>query len=228
MTAVTDILNQSLKDVGVVGDGQTASSEQIDSAFVTFQQMLAMWQSDSMYVYAQVETSFNATSALSYTVGSGGNFNIVRPAKIDYAFFRINDLDYRIDLLHSFEEYEAIAQKTLLGAYPCVGYYNPSYPLGTLYVYPQIASGAIKIVTRIQFPVYATVADDLDIPPEDALAVRYSLAELLSAENQTPLRPDVAALAKRARTIMKRKNLKIPAMELPPALVRGHSDILSG
>ena len=229
MTAVTDIISQSLRDIGVLGDGQTPSAEQANSAFVTIKQMMAAWNTENLYVFAQVETSFTPTAALSYTVGTGGDISMTRPSSIDAAFYRLGTLDTPIQILQSFEDYERIPFKTLPGSYPAALYYNPTYPLGTIYLFPQATTGTVRIVSRVQFPAYSTIADSIGIPDEDAMAVRYSLSELLAAENQVPLRPDVAMMAKRYRAALKRANSRIPELRMPDAISRRRkSNILAG
>lgn len=218
MAAVIDIINQALKDLGVIGDGQTANDEQITGAFVTLNQLLGQWQAESLQVYAQTVSSFTPTGAASYTVGAGGAVNIARPVRIDAAVFRSGGVDYPLEVMLSRADYERIGSKAESGL-PCALFYEASYPLGTLYLYPQPTGGEVRLTVRTQLPAYLTAADNLAVPPEYELALRYSLAELLSAENQTPLRPDVAQLAKRARFILKRNNVRIPLLDMPAAVV---------
>jgi hypothetical protein len=229
VSTVLSIIGQALRDTGVIGDGEPVPAALAGNAFTTLQQMLALWQIENLYVYAQTVTSFTPTAALSYTVGPGADVNMARPEGIDFASYRIDDIDYPVQVLKSFDEYERIASKTLPGAIPAVLYYNPTFPLGTLFLYGQATTGTIRLTTRVRFTSYTLTSDDLALPPEYALPVRYCLAEILSAENQTPLRPDVASLARRYRTMIKRNNLRVPQLLMPTALVGGRgSDIHTG
>lgn len=213
MTTAADIINQALKDIEVIGEAETASSETLADALTALNQMLALWAVDGMYVYAQTETSFTPNGALSYTVGTGGVVNIARQNQIDYAYWRSGDVDYPIRLLNTFEEYQSIGYKTI-GTQPEWAYYLPSYPLGVLYLFPQPSTGTVKLTTRVEFPVVAAAANTLSIPPEFEMVVRYSLAELLSINMTKNLRPDIAAMAIKTRKIMKRNNLKIKPLDI--------------
>lgn len=213
MTTAADIIQQCLKDIEVIGEGETASAETLADALTALNQMLSLWALSGMYVYAQMETSFTPTGALSYTVGSGGAVNIARPQQIDHAYWRSGSIDYHIELLDTFEEYQDIGYKAVVGN-PGYGYYLPSYPLGVLYLFPQPDTGSVKLTTRVEFPVTAAAADTLTIPPELELVVRYSLDELLSVNMTKKLRPDIAAAAAKFRKVMKRSNLRIKPLEV--------------
>lgn len=213
MPTAADIINLALKDVEIIGESETASAETLADALTTLNQMLALWSVSGVNIYAQTETSFTPTGALSYTVGPSGNFNISRPTVIDHVYWRSDGVDYPVHILDTFEEYQAITSKTLIGQ-PDVAYYLPAATQGVLYLYPQPNTGSLKITTRVKLPVYTAAADSLAIPPEFELAVRSSLAELLSINMGKKLRPDIAALAMKARKIMKRNNLKIKPLEV--------------
>jgi hypothetical protein len=226
MTAVIEIIDLCLKDIGMVGEGQTASDSSIADAFATLKQMLGQWQADKLYVYAQKEIITTPTGAVSYSVGPGADVDVPRPLKIDSAFWRSGAVDYPVVVFHSLEDYARITLKSS-GAMLAALCYVPTFPLGTLYVYPQTsAGGELHMITRIDLPVYESSYDDLAVPPEYAMAIRYSLDEHLSTTFQTPLRPDIPALAQRARKVMKRNNISIPLAQMPPTLMRGRrSDI---
>lgn len=228
MTTVSTVLNLALKDAQVLGEGNTASAETTADALETLTEMLALWQIERMYVYAQKDDSFVPTGAQSYTVGTGGVVNITRPVKIDAAYWNYNGSDIPIEILTSFEDYEYIITKTLVSN-PNVMFYQPSYPLGTLYLYPQPNNGTVHLVTRVQLPVPAATTDTLTIPPEYVLPIRASLAEMLCATFQTKLSPDIAALAARSRKVLKRNNLRINELSMPPSIMRrNRSNIITG
>lgn len=228
MAAVIDIINQALKDLGVIGDGQTANDEQVTGAFDTLNQMLAQWQADNLSVYAQKEVVLQATGAQSYSVGPGGAVSIARPVAIDSCFWRKGGIDYPVAVLNALDDFESITFKAL-GSIPRGVHYLPSFPMGALLVYPQPSDGEFHLFMRCDLPTYITAADSLALPPEYAAAVRYSLGELLSVENQTPLRPDLAGMAKRARHVLRRNNVRIPQLGMPASIIRNkHFNINGG
>lgn len=226
MTTAYEVIVMSLNDAGIIAEGETPSADVSATAFNTLTQMLAMWQIDGLYVNAKVTNSFSPSGALSYTVGTGGTANFARPEKIDYAFYRLDSIDYPIRILATYEEYEAIPQKTLAGQPECV-FYNPTVTMGTLYVYPQPSTGAIHLVSTVRFPVLSTSADAITLPAEYIMPIRFSLSELLAAVFNVPIHAGVVAVAARARAALKRNNVRIPTLNAD-VLSRSRSSILAG
>lgn len=228
MTTVATVLDLALKDAGILGEGEAASAEMLADTFATLNQMLALWQLDSLYVYGMVENAFSPDGAVSYTVGTGGDLSMARPDEITSAFWRLNSVDYPIRLISTFEEYETLCQKTQAGE-PYLAFYLPSYPLGTLYVYPQPSTGAIHVVSKIQFPTLATTASTITLPPAYIMPIRFSLAEYICLMNNTEVRPTLGRMALNARKAIRRSNVRIPELAMPAAIPRhGRSNIFSG
>ena len=68
----------------------------------------------------------------SYTIGSAGDFNTVRPLEIKNAYLRdSNNIDYPLDVLMSLSEYNDITDKTTSGR-PTRICYLKEYPLGKI------------------------------------------------------------------------------------------------
>lgn len=210
-----------------MGGDETASASMTSDAFATLQQMLALWQIDNLLVYAQVSSSFAPTGATSYTVGTTGTVAITRPDKIDYAFWRSGTTDTPIEILQTYEEYESIVNKTSASDPNCL-FYLPSYPLGTLYLYPQSSSGTIHLVREERLPSLTATSDTITLPPQYILPIRYSLAEIYSTVFQTPLPPGIPILAMRAKDSLRRSNIRINELGMPSGLPTIRSNILTG
>jgi hypothetical protein len=90
--------------------------------------------------------------------------------------------------------------------------------------------GTVNLVTRDVLNSYASLAEDIAVPPESALAMRMTLAEM-PAEGAygKVITPRYAAMAKNARKVMKRINLNLPMLGQPAELVsKGRFSIYSG
>lgn len=211
MATVGEIIALALKDAGVTGAGQTASGEDVKDALTTLADMLALWQIDNLMVYAQQVISLPLTGAASYSIAA-------RPVKIDSGVWTdTTGRDTPIDVLGALEDYQRIAFKSERGQ-PAAVRYEPTHPTGTLYVWPAGATGSLKLLARVALPTAAELTAELVIPPEYREAIRYSLVERLTTTFQTPLRPDVAALARTARKLIKRNNVNIPRSKMPDHL----------
>jgi len=228
MSTVAEVLAWALKDAGIRSEGNAASPESTSDGYETLKQMLALWQVDNVYVYALTENSFNPTGALSYTVGAAGTIPITRPPRIESAFWRSGGLDSPIEVLQDPAKYDAISQKTQPGD-PQYLFYNPSYSLGTLYLYPQPSTGTVYFKTQTPFPALASEAAELTLPPEYVLPIRTSLAVMMASMWGAPPIPEIAAIATSSWKIVKRNNLRIKPLGTPeelPGLLR--SSILTG
>jgi hypothetical protein len=228
MTTVSDLVTLALRDANVIGEGDTASGDQMQDALATLNQMLAVWAVENTYVYAQQEVSFTPTGATSYTVGSGANVSMVRPSKIDGAFWRDGGIDYPITMLDTFEQWEAIPQKTQAGE-PLLAFYLPSVTTGTLYLYPQPSTGAVHMIAQATIPTDYESADTITLPAEYLLPVRMNLYVLLAGMHGAPLKPALAKAADLSLKTLKRSNLRIQPLTMPGGIPgNGRGNIISG
>jgi hypothetical protein len=214
MTTAADVIKLALKDIQVLDESEDPSAATMSDALDTLNQMLASWQLDSTYIYAQAETSFTPTGAESYTIdGAGADIVYARPDKINYAFYRLDDIDYPIEILNTWNEYSAISYKPVQSI-PDVLYYNPKYSAGTIYIYPRPTTGTIYLNLDIEMPSYSTSADLIAIPAHYVMAIRYALAELLEVSMGRAKDPKIAQLAQKYIRIMKRHNLRINPLNI--------------
>lgn len=229
MTTVIDIITLALKDINVLGTGETAPAADASDCLSTLNQLLGQWQAQKMLVTGQHDVSFSATGAQTYTIGTGQAINAPLPVTIDQAFYRLNGVDYPLAVLSSFEDYENITMKTLAGTIPSVVFLQRGATTGTVYVWPQPSTGAIHLTLRDVLDTYASLSDTLTLPAEYLLALRYSLAEQVMPSYGVGPRPDIVALAARARRVLKRLNTQIPMMGQPPELIgNGRFSVYSG
>lgn len=92
MTATTafDLIKLALKVAGPLAVGQTPSAEDANDALALLNSMLASWQQKRLLVYHMLDVGTPATGARFYTIGPGGDFDAVRPDRIDGAYARQN------------------------------------------------------------------------------------------------------------------------------------------
>lgn len=226
---VNKIIEQAMRDVGIIGDGQTPNAAQTELGLDTLNQMMAQWATSDLMVYALDLIVIPATGAVTYEIGAGATVNVTRPDAIQSAVYRdgssINSLIYTpLTLLPSLSDWEQIALQGISASPPSAAYYNATWPYGTLYVWPQPASGQIELVVKTEFPLYLSPGDDVALPPEYAAAMRFNLAKWLCAANGSPLRPDLAQLAAGTLKVLKRSNSRIRELQMPNRLPEGSAN----
>lgn len=227
MTTARDIITAALKDAGVIGVGQAVSAEDASDALLRLNGMMAQWARRRWLVYHLVDVSFQATGALSYSIGSGGDIAFTRPNRIEAAFFRQtagvpgNQVDYPLDIMNSREDYNRIALKAMQ-SFPQYLFYDSGYPLGNVFIWP-VPTNLYEIHLSIKIPLqtFANLSDVIDLPPEYEEAIRLNLGVRLRPSHQLPADPQLTALAKVALNTLKNSNAQIPTLQMPTDLVRG-------
>ncbi len=227
MATANDIINDSLQAAGVIGVGQIPLAENSQLALRQLNRMIAQWNRKRWLVYHLVDTAFTATGAVSYTVGTGGNFNIARPDRIEYAYFRglntavPNQVDYPMQILESREDYSRISLKRLASfAYYC--FYDSGYPLGSFYPWPLLSSQyEMHIVTKAVLGSLAALATTVVLPPEYEEALQWNLALRLLPLFQLPPNETVTAMAKASLETIRGANAQIARLTMPANLRRG-------
>jgi hypothetical protein len=216
MTTAADIITLALKDIGVLDETETPSAALMADSLTTLNQMLGLWQTQNLYIYAKTDISFPATGAQSYTIGpASADITSANPAKINYAYLNLNSLDYPLlDILPTFDQWQEIGLKSLPNTYPQVLYFNPTSPSGVIYLYPQPSTGTMHIGVDVQLPTYSLAADAFSLPIEYEFLVRFSLCKILSAMMGRPLRADLKGFADMAMRMVQRNNAQIAPLKL--------------
>ena len=158
-----------------------------------------------------------------------------RPLAIQSSFVRINTnsngtpivnggLDYPVAVLN-LENYEMIGLKTLSGPWPKALYYQPSDPLGNIFVWPNPSQGEMHIFADTLFTRYATAYDSVVLPQGYELALRWCLAERLMpmyGKNDPAALTMIGKFAADSKATLKRTNMRpIQASTFSDALLVG-------
>src|SRR3569832_53347 len=128
MTPV-DYIRLALKAANVVGIGQTADAEDTNDCFILLQAMLNQWSMKRWLVPNEVDSALTSTGASSYTVGTGGAFNITHPDRIEAAYIRLlpvnnaQPVDIPLAVIDAHEDYATITCKSITG-FPVACFYD--------------------------------------------------------------------------------------------------------
>lgn len=228
MTTVNDLIRQALKKAGVLGVGQNPRAEDINDAFADLNDMVGQWARQRWLIYHLVELSKVSTGAQSYTVGPGGDLDIIqRPDRLEAAFFRQivqsqpNQIDYPLEILEAREDYNNIALKSL-ASFPQLIFYDADYPLGKIYPWPipQANIYSVFITVKAVLNAFTNVASTIILPPEYMAALKWNLAARLRPAYQLPPDPSVTAFAETSLNTLRKANTQIARLTMPSDLVR--------
>jgi len=209
----------------IKGPAYRPGNSELGAGLIALNDMLALWSADQIHVPVVVSGSFAlVVGTASYTIGSGGDINTVRPTEIKRGIY-IRDSggqDHQVKLITR-EQYRSIADKSV-SSRPTQLYYEPSYPLATVQF--NFKPDAIETVYYDALQPITEITDataTLLLPPEYKRALRYNLALELAPEYADIKIPElVIAGATDSKDALVRVNtLSQEEAQLDPALVRG-------
>ena len=191
--------------------------------------MIDTWQADQLKIFTENINTFPfVLGQQAYTLGTGGNFNMPRPAHIDRMGVQIlsnptQPSEVPITLL-DVDGWANVRVKNISGSYPlfCYPDYgftgNPATMTLNFWVIPGLSCNCVIY----SWQPLSTWADlntaDLIFPPAYLQALRYNLALMLAPEFDVQLKPEVAAIAASSLQALKDLNLPQPILRCDPGL----------
>jgi hypothetical protein len=223
MTTAGDLINGSLRLLGVLAEGETPSSETAQDALVAMNQMIQSWDAERLAVFStQDQVVTWPASTRSRTLGPTGDIVGNRPVLIDDStYFRdpTNGISFGLKLINQ-QQYNGIAVKTVTSTYPQVLWVNMTYPDVEMYVYPVPTKDLEFHIVSVQtLSQPANLATDLAFPPGYLRCFRYNLACELAPEFGVEPSRQVQRIAMTSKRNLKRINNPDDIMALPYSLV---------
>lgn len=221
---VLDLIKSSLRLIGVVATDEDVSANDAASALVVYNIMLDQWRNEKLMVYSMKNDQFDlGVGTASYEIGPGGTWNTTRPIKIEKATIHYGNLDFELELI-PFDRYAELVYKSIASTYPTKLWYNPTYPLGTvtLYPVPNALDLKINIYQRIAAASATTINDTISFPEGYLQALRYNLAVELAPEYGAPASQIVMMQAAKAKSLLKATNQEDTLMECDAVTGRGY------
>ena len=223
MTTAGDLIDGSLRLLGVLAEGETPSSETAQDALFAMNQMIQSWNTERLAVFStQDQVVTWPPSTRSRTFGPTGDIVANRPIAIDDStYFRdpATGISYGLKLINQ-QQYNGIAVKTVTSTYPQVLWVNMTYPDIEMYVYPvptKVLEFHIVSVEELSQP--ANLATDLAFPPGYLRCFRYNLACELAPEFGVEPSRQVQRIAMTSKRNLKRVNNPDDIMALPYSIV---------
>lgn len=186
MATCQDLIKSSLRLIGVLGTGESASSQEEADAFVELNRIISSWSAEDQIVYNKFHQPFTLVAGDStYTMGPAGNFaTSVRPVQVVSAATISGEFRQPMEVL---PYQEAVARHAnsvgLRATLPNVLGVDNGFPLLNLIVLPTpFATSTIEIDSFQPIPAFALVTDAISMPPGYEMALQYELALRLVPE----------------------------------------------
>jgi hypothetical protein len=223
MTTVADLINSSLRLIGMLAEDEVPSAAQSNDALMSLNLLLDSWSAESLTIFNTLEQIFTWTAGVAtQTLGPSGTFIGTRPLLILDSTYFVDpafNLSFPVALINQ-QQYDAISIKSIVTPYPQYLFINNTMPNTTMTVYPVPQKTLTwHFVSNAALGPVANLATVLSLPPGYLAAIRYGLAADLAAEYGAEPAPTVQRLAMKYKRVIKRINNMGDLMEMPGALV---------
>lgn len=227
-TVQVALIDRILRVLRILDFDSTADATQSANVLTCINGVIDEWNQPTPILYEeQEETALTLTGATSYTIGVSGNLNTVRPERIISAFYVLSGSDYKPIRIVTKTQWDWIQGKLDAG-FPTNLWYDMAYPLGVIHLWPNPASGSLKISTLKQLTAFATVGDTLALPPGYSEALLWNCAVRYSSEGGI-LSNEARQFAISSLMTVRRKNKKLVEafIDTPGQRLR-NSNIING
>jgi len=226
-TTARNLVQSTLKLIGVLAAEEDPTASELEDGIAVLNALIDEWGVHRLTMLANARYTFDlAVDQQSYTIGETGDFTLEPPLELDHValLLPVGTSDPRTETplgILTLDLYAATQIKELTSSLPTVCYYNrPSPEVATLWLWPVPQQSGLGIVLYVPTAVTqfsnATVEVSLDAGYFKAL--RYNLAIELAAEYTIPPRGDIADLAAKTLSNIKRINLVMSDLTIDPAL----------
>jgi hypothetical protein len=223
MTTAAELIDGSLRLLGVLAEGETPSAAVMQDSIMAMNQMIQSWDTERLSVFSTQDQVFTWPAyTMSRTIGPTGDFVGNRPIEVDDAtYFKdpSSGLSFGIKIINQ-QQYDGIAFKTVTSTYPQVMWINNTFPDMEITVYPvPIKALEWHIISVETLNEVTSVATDLYFPPGYLRAFRYNLACELAPEFGIEPSPQVQRIAMTSKRNIKRINFPGDLMAIPYPIV---------
>lgn len=208
-TDALTLIKRAMRLIGVLTPGKSPSTDEIADGLEALNAMLDSWRLDRLNTYAFQEEALNLSAGVqSYTIGSGGTVNTVRPVAIESCYASYNGTTYPMQVFDE-HRWADIQNRALSGDVPEALYYSPQSPLGTLYVAPvPTLAAVVYMVTRVVLGKFATSASTAYLPPGYTEAIETNLAIEIAPEFEKSASQELVLRARNSKAAIRRANAR--------------------
>jgi hypothetical protein len=223
MTTALVLITDSLKEIGVLAEGDTPSAAMVDDALRALNRLMALISNDQSFAYYQNMVSRPLTGETSFTIGPTGDVVTDRPISIETAFVDRNGISYPVRVIDNVL-WDGIIYKGIAGANTAYVYYEATMPNGIVHVWPLATGCTLNLRVVNVVASFATSATVLSLPPGYEECLTSNLAVRLAPQYPAGiLSPVTIQYAKSSLKQLQRKNNVIPTMKLP-SVVTGRNN----
>ena len=225
------LLTAACQKVGIIGQGEAPEAATMQQAFSALKQLIDSWNTQSLTVLVVQRTVYSLVSnQQTYTIGPATETpdfdtgTAARPPMIQGAGLVLNYTTPVTEIplyLLTDDQYQLIGVKGQTSTQPTQLYYNPTDPLGTIFLWPSPTTGVngLALYTPFLTPQFDALSAFVVMPPGYARALEWNMAlELSTPAFGVPLDPLVDRMATTSLAQLKRSNYKTSDLSIDAAL----------
>jgi hypothetical protein len=175
--------------------------------------------------------NFTVNPAENFTYTTPGLLKIPRPLRINSGYTRITSsgntgLDYWFECKNAIERYNEVGFKGVSGPWPTMLTYQPTFPLGTVWIYPNPSqAGEVHLFTDLILSQFPLITTNVNLPQGYTRALKKLLAlELCPSWGKTPS-AELRRQAAEARAFIKGLNASpVATLRYDTAIVRSQQN----
>lgn len=221
------LISGALTQLGVLAAGETLANADAEAALTRLNDWIDSLGTERLTIYKLLRTEKAlASGTASYTLGSGGAINIVRPVWLqDAGLIEDNTAaipqERPIKVLTD-DEWARVPDKTqtgIVGSVYCNFDWSAGLALVSVYPIPNTATTTLVLYTPVALTEFANLTTEYTFPPGYRRFLRTNLAIELAPEYGRPLDPALVQQAIDAKAQIKRANHREADLRLDPMYV---------
>lgn len=232
-TTALDLVTASLQDLGVLGESETPSGAAGQSALDTLNAMIDGWKAEKLMVPSLTRSTVAITASDGdYTIGPTGNIAVVRPVFLEDVRYSDStpDPDYEWPLKSLTEQgYAALPMKAQTSTVPTAYFYNPTYPNGTINLFPIPTSSTLTLIAYhwTAITVFAALSTTFSLPPAyERMIVKNLAVELAPSWLREPSATLLRQASQSMRTV-KESNTRLVDLGFEASALTGNGGTYS-
>ncbi len=224
LTAIS-LIESAMRLINVSASGETISGAEANDALDVLNDMIDSWNIERLMIFTIQRQTFSLTAGQQvYTLGTGGDFNVPRPVRIErMGIINLSNPAQPLELPLEYltdTQWAQIPVKNISSALPLKVWDDQNYPLRNLsyWCVPSVAVDT-AIYAWAQLTGFADLTTEYVFPPGYPKALRYHLACDLAPEYGREIPTAVAVQANLAKAAIKSFNIPIIDLRCDPAVV---------
>lgn len=214
MGTVLDILNQAALLCSMRASGEIMDAALGQDLLIVLNQLIDSWNIESLMIYQIDRQVFPLQHHVqTYSVGPGGDYNMVRPVRLDDVNWLDDSQFYPLELpLHAMseDEYHNLAVRSVPSVMPTQFYYDQAYPLATLFFWP-LPTVTRKVVLFAWHPWDRNnvLTTQIAMPPGYERMLVSNLAVEFSQQPGARLSPQTLQIAQESKAMVQSQNVDV-------------------